>query len=158
MNTGEKYPDVCLVEIQGIGSTMYLEALQRFQFRVGRENFLVVHLGFLPVIDVTGELKTKPCQHPVKLFRETGLKSDLLICRSVQKLDDRARKKHSLFCQVPLECALNNGLRRDRVAVQASRGTRSHEVLPVWRSLAQDMGVPVSKMEETVEAQFHGGG
>ena len=41
-----------------IRSIRYLEALQQFQFRVERETFLMVHLDFLPFIDVTGELQT----------------------------------------------------------------------------------------------------
>ena len=62
MDTGGKYPDVCRVELGGtvgdIESAEYLEALQQFQFRVERETFLMVHLDFLPFIDVTGELQT----------------------------------------------------------------------------------------------------
>lgn len=111
VDTGGRHPDVCLVELGGtvgdIESAVYLEALQQFQFRVGRENFLMLHLGFLPVIGATGELKTKPCQHSVKLLRQAGLKPDLLICRSAHNLDDGTRKKLSLFCQVPPECVIS---------------------------------------------------
>uniref|UniRef100_A0A7S1FH40 CTP synthase n=1 Tax=Noctiluca scintillans TaxID=2966 RepID=A0A7S1FH40_NOCSC len=104
-------PDICLVELGGtvgdIESSVYLEALQQFQFKVGKDNFLMVHLGFLPVIGATGELKTKPCQHSVKLLREAGLKPDLLMCRSSHALDEATRKKLSLFCQVPPECVIS---------------------------------------------------
>merc|ERR1719355_448429 len=60
-------PDVCLVELGGtvgdIESAVYLEALQQFRFRVGQDNFLMVHLAMLPFMASTGEQKTKPCQH-----------------------------------------------------------------------------------------------
>merc|ERR1719156_426158 len=84
-------PDVCLVELGGtvgdIESAVYLEAMQQFQFRVGRENFLMVHLAMLPCIGATGEQKTKPCQHSVKLLREAGLQPDILMCRSENPVD-----------------------------------------------------------------------
>jgi len=106
-----KCPEICLVELGGtvgdIESAIYLEALQQFQFQVGKDNFLMVHLGYLPVIAATGEQKTKPCQHSVKLLREAGLKPDLLMCRSEQQLDQATRRKLSLFCQVAPECVVS---------------------------------------------------
>ncbi|CAE8642965.1 unnamed protein product [Polarella glacialis] len=100
-------PEVCLVELGGtvgdIESAVYLEAMQQFLFKVGRENFLMIHLGMVPVIGATGEPKTKPCQHSVKLLREAGLKPDLLMCRSEVPVDEATRRKLSLFCQVAPE-------------------------------------------------------
>jgi len=104
-------PEVCLVELGGtvgdIESAVYLEALQQFQFRVGRDNFLLAHLGLIPVMGATGESKTKPCQHSVKILREAGLKPDLLMCRSEQLVDESTRKKLSLFCQVPPDAVIS---------------------------------------------------
>jgi len=104
-------PEVCLVELGGtvgdIESAVYLEALQQMNFRVGRDNFLMIHLGMLPVIGATGEQKTKPCQHSVKLLREAGLSPDLLMCRSEQPVEAATRQKLSLFCQVPRECVIS---------------------------------------------------
>lgn len=62
-------PDVCLIEVGGtvgdIESMVFLEALRQFQFSVGRENILFLHVSLLPV---TGnEQKTKPTQHSVKV-------------------------------------------------------------------------------------------
>mmetsp|Transcript_7137 Transcript_7137/g.17308 ORF Transcript_7137/g.17308 Transcript_7137/m.17308 type:complete len:617 (+) Transcript_7137:60-1910(+) len=104
--TGKK-PDVCLIELGGtvgdIESAVYLEALQQLQFKIGAENFLTIHLGWVPYQGTTGEQKTKPCQHSVKVMREAGLKPDLLICRSKQAILPDIRKKLSLFCQVKPE-------------------------------------------------------
>merc|ERR1719323_1576218 len=103
--------DVCLVELGGtvgdIESAVYLEALQQLVFHVGPENFLMIHLGMLPLVGATGEQKTKPCQHSVKILREAGLKPDLLMCRSEQEVDAATRQKLSLFCQVPPECVIS---------------------------------------------------
>jgi CTP synthase len=104
-------PQVCLVELGGtvgdIESAVYLEALQQFQFTVGRENFMLAHLGLIPVMGSTGEQKTKPCQHSVKILREAGLKPDLLMCRSEQPVDEATRKKLSLFCQVQPDAVIS---------------------------------------------------
>jgi len=104
-------PEICLIELGGtvgdIESAVYLEALQQFQFKVGRPNFMMAHLGMLPVIGATGEQKTKPCQHSVKLLREAGLKPDLLMCRSEQVVDEATRRKLSMFCQVPQESVIS---------------------------------------------------
>lgn len=100
-------PQVCLIELGGtvgdIESAVYLEALQQFLFKVGSENFIIAHVGMVPVMGATGEQKTKPCQHSVKLLREAGLKPDMLFCRSEQPLEEATRRKLSLFCQVPPE-------------------------------------------------------
>lgn len=70
-------PEVCLIEVGGtvgdIESMVFLEALRQFQFRVGRENTLFVHVGLVPCLGSVGEQKTKPTQHSVKELRSLGL-------------------------------------------------------------------------------------
>lgn len=104
-------PEICLVELGGtvgdIESAVYLEALQQFQFKVGRENMLIAHVGFVPKMGATGEQKTKTCQHSVKVMREAGLKPDLLLCRCENKLEESTQRKLSLFCQVSPESVIS---------------------------------------------------
>lgn len=50
-----------------IESMVFLEALRQFQFTVGRENILIVHVSLVPVLGSVGEQKTKPTQHSVKV-------------------------------------------------------------------------------------------
>lgn len=100
-------PEVCLVELGGtvgdIESAVYLEALQQLAFKLGPENFMMIHLGYVPYQKATGEQKTKPAQHSVRLLREAGLKPDIIFCRSETELNYETRKKLSLFCQVQPE-------------------------------------------------------
>lgn len=100
----EQAPEVCLVELGGtvgdIESAVYLEALQQLSFKLGPDNFMMIHLGFIPLQTATGEQKTKPAQNSVRQLREAGLKPDLLLCRSDKPLSDETRHKLSLFCQV----------------------------------------------------------
>lgn len=64
-------PEVCLVEVGGtvgdIESMVFLEALRQFQFVVGRENILFIHVSLVPVTGAVGEQKSKPTQHSVKV-------------------------------------------------------------------------------------------
>ena len=98
-------PDVCIVELGGtvgdIESAPFVEALRQFQFRVGKENFVLVHVSLVPVVGVVGEQKTKPTQHTVKELRAAGLTPDFLVCRSEEPLEVATKDKLALFCHVP---------------------------------------------------------
>jgi len=98
-------PDVCLVEVGGtvgdIESSVFLEALRQFQFRVGRENFCLLFVSLVPVLGSVGEQKTKPTQHGVKELRTVGLSPDVIICRSSNRVELSTREKISVFCHCP---------------------------------------------------------
>jgi CTP synthase len=102
---GESLANIVLIELGGtvgdIESAVYLEALQEFQHKMGRDNVIFIHVGFVPVLGVVGEQKTKPCQHSVKLSREAGVIPDFLFIRSEQVLEKAVKSKLSLFCQMP---------------------------------------------------------
>lgn len=97
-------PDICIIELGGtvgdIESAPFVEALRQFQFRVGKENFVLVHVSLVPVIGVVGEQKTKPTQHTVKELRAAGLSPDFLVCRAEEPLAQETKEKLSLFCHV----------------------------------------------------------
>lgn len=95
-------PDVCIIELGGtvgdIESAPFVEALRQFQFRVGVENFALIHVSLVPVIH--GEKKTKPTQAAVKDLRSLGLTPDIIACRCSEELDQAAIDKISMFCHV----------------------------------------------------------
>ena len=109
-NEGE-HADVCIIELGGtvgdIESAPYIEALRQFQFRVGRENILFVHVSLVPVMGPVGEQKTKPTQHTVKELRGLGINPDILICRSKEPLTDESKEKLAAFCHVKTEAVLS---------------------------------------------------
>ncbi|DAZ94207.1 TPA: hypothetical protein N0F65_000434, partial [Lagenidium giganteum] len=96
--------DVCLIEVGGtvgdIESMIFLEALRQFQFRVGVENFCLVHVSLVPVLGSVGEQKTKPTQHAIKELRSAGLTPDVIICRATSELEPSTKSKIGMFCQV----------------------------------------------------------
>lgn len=99
--TGEE-PDVCIIELGGtvgdIESAPFVEALRQFQFRVGHENFALIHVSLVPV--VSGEQKTKPTQAAVRDLRGLGLTPDFIACRCPQPLEKGAVDKIGMFCHV----------------------------------------------------------
>ncbi|VEU20499.1 DEKNAAC101366 [Brettanomyces naardenensis] len=101
-------PDVCIIELGGtvgdIESAPFVEALRQFQFRVGRENFALIHVSLVPVIN--GEQKTKPTQAAIRELRGLGLYPDMIACRCQAKLDKHTIEKISMFCHVGPEQVL----------------------------------------------------
>ncbi|KAI0299838.1 CTP synthase N-terminus-domain-containing protein [Russula brevipes] len=101
--TGDE-PDLCIVELGGtvgdIESAPFVEAMRQFQFRVGHENFALIHVSLVP--DMHGEQKTKPTQTTVHALRGLGLLPDLIACRLLvpQPLTKVTKEKISMFCHV----------------------------------------------------------
>ncbi|ORX60387.1 CTP synthase [Hesseltinella vesiculosa] len=108
-DSGEK-PDVCIIELGGtvgdIESAPFVEAMRQFQFRVGVENFCLIHVSLVPVVGSVGEQKTKPTQMSIRDLRGAGLTPDLIACRSSKPLDESVAAKISMFCHVAPEQVL----------------------------------------------------
>lgn len=95
-------PDICVVELGGtvgdIESSAFVEAMRQFQFRVGHDNFAVIHVSLVPTIN--GEQKTKPTQAAIRDMRGLGLYPDFIACRSAKPLEKCAIDKIGMFCHV----------------------------------------------------------
>jgi CTP synthase len=96
--------DIVITEIGGtvgdIESLPYIESVRQLKWELGPQNCLVVHLTLVPYLAATGELKTKPTQHSVKILQENGIQADILILRTEHSLNDALREKVALFCNV----------------------------------------------------------
>ncbi|MDR2601527.1 MAG: CTP synthase [Spirochaetaceae bacterium] len=103
--------DIVIIEIGGtvgdIESIPFLEAARQMIHELGRSNALSIHLTLIPEV-AGGELKTKPTQHSVKAMQEMGIQPDVLICRAPYMLDEDARKKIALFCNVEAEAVFTS--------------------------------------------------
>lgn len=109
-NDGEL--DIVITEIGGtvgdIESLPYIEAVRQLHWELGDENALVIHLTLIPYLAAAGELKTKPTQHSVKTLMESGIKADILVCRTEHELSVEIREKLALFCNVRLEAVIQS--------------------------------------------------
>jgi len=78
-------PDVCIIELGGtvgdIESMPFIEAMTQLRHRAGKNNFLQIHVSYVPIIN--GEQKTKPTQQAIKAVRSAGLIPDLVCFLSV---------------------------------------------------------------------------
>ena len=99
--------EVVITEIGGtvgdIESLPFLEAIRQFRLEHAVEDTISVHLTLVPYIATAGEIKTKPTQHSVAELRSIGIQADFLICRAQQLIGEDARRKISLFCNLPPE-------------------------------------------------------
>lgn len=104
--------DMVITEIGGtvgdIESLPYIEAVRQLKWEMGDENALVIHLTLVPYLAAAGELKTKPTQHSVKTLMESGIKADILVCRTEHELSDDIRRKLAIFCNVRQEAVIQS--------------------------------------------------
>ncbi|KAF7557038.1 hypothetical protein G7046_g6144 [Stylonectria norvegica] len=100
-SSGEQ-PDICIIELGGtvgdLESGPFVEALTQFRHKVGKGNFINIHVSYIPIIH--GEEKTKPTQHAIRTMRSAGLVPDLIACRCERALDKSTIQKIAQSCQV----------------------------------------------------------
>ncbi len=101
--------DFVITEIGGtvgdIESLPFIEAVRQLRWELGK-SCIVVHLTLLPYLSTTGELKTKPTQHSVKLLLEYGVQPDVLVCRSEHPVTRELKNKIALFCNVDADAVI----------------------------------------------------
>jgi CTP synthase len=66
----------------------YIESVRQLKWELGENNSMVIHLTLLPYLAASGELKTKPSQHSVRMLMESGIMADVLVCRSEHKIKE----------------------------------------------------------------------
>ncbi|MET1260420.1 CTP synthase [Flagellimonas sp. DF-77] len=104
--------DIVITEIGGtvgdIESLPYIEAVRQLLWELGENNGIVIHLTLVPFLSAAGELKTKPTQHSVKTLMESGIKADILVCRTEHDISNDKREKLALFCNVSREAVVQS--------------------------------------------------
>jgi len=104
--------DIIITEIGGtvgdIESLPYIESVRQIVYELGDNNSMVIHLTLIPFLSATGELKTKPTQHSVKTLMESGIKADVIVCRTENDISNDLRDKIALFCNVRREAVIQS--------------------------------------------------
>ena len=110
IKNGIKNEDFVICEIGGtvgdIESLPFLEAIRQLRNELGKSKTLFIHLTLVPFLSSANEFKTKPTQHSVKELLGLGIQPDLLLCRTENKFDKKAKKKISLFCNTSLDSVI----------------------------------------------------
>ncbi|MBN1251166.1 MAG: CTP synthase [Bacteroidales bacterium] len=109
---GNKYKyDFVITEIGGtvgdIESTPYIEAVRQLRWEMPGSS-IVIHLTLVPFLAASGELKTKPTQHSVKLLLENGVQPDILVLRTEKKITDDIKSKVARFCNVDIKSVIES--------------------------------------------------
>lgn len=103
--------DVVIIEIGGtVGeyqNILFLEANRIMKMR-DKEKVIHIHVAYLPTPPSLGEMKSKPVQISVRLLNQTGIQPDFLIGRALKPLDDRRKKRISLFCNIDYDDIVSN--------------------------------------------------
>jgi CTP synthase len=101
---GRLQADIGLIEIGGtvgdMENELYLEAVRQLRHEVGEKNVLFVHLTYIPIPAGVEEQKSKPTQQSVKLLNERGIRPDVIIGRSAERLTEKIKQKTALFCNI----------------------------------------------------------
>src|SRR5690606_30977864 len=71
-------------------------------------DLIVIHLTLVPYLSAAGELKTKPTQHSVKTLMESGIKADILVCRTEHELSGEIKQKLAARCNVKSEAVIQS--------------------------------------------------
>ncbi len=104
--------DIVITEIGGtvgdIESLPYIESVRQMLWELGENNAITIHLTLVPYLAAAKELKTKPTQHSVKTLMESGIKADILVCRTEHELSDELKGKLALFCNVKKEAVIQS--------------------------------------------------
>lgn len=102
--------DIMIIEIGGtVGDyegLHFLEASRQLKQTLGPENVLHVHVGYLPYLKVTGELKTKPMQNSIRTLQSLGIQPDIVVCRADYPIDKKMLDKVSLFGGIKPEAVI----------------------------------------------------
>ena len=111
VSAGHKY-EIVLTEIGGtvgdIESLPYIESVRQLKWELGTRNCIVIHLTLVPYLSTTGESKTKPTQHSVKMLLEEGIQPDILVLRSDRTLNEALKQKVALFCNVEVKAVVES--------------------------------------------------
>ncbi|MBQ9029664.1 CTP synthase [Candidatus Saccharibacteria bacterium] len=106
-----KDSDIHFVEIGGtVGDyegLAFLEAIRLFANKVGRRNCLYISVIYVPWLNTSKELKTKPAQNALKDLRGFGIIPDIVCVRSEKPCSRKICEKIAAFSGIPSEAVLN---------------------------------------------------
>lgn len=103
VEAGKDY-EIFIIEIGGtVGdyeSLANIDAIRQFQYKAGRENAICAHLVYLPYLEASKELKTKPAQNSVRDLRAAGVYPDIIFARADKPVKEHIINKICLFCRL----------------------------------------------------------
>lgn len=101
--------DFVLIEVGGtVGDIESMPFLEVARQLANEEDVFFIHVVPIVQMHVVGEQKTKPAQHSVRELMSSGIKPDMLVCRTTTPLRSEVKKKLSLFCNIQEQAVIEN--------------------------------------------------
>lgn len=101
--------EIVLVEVGGVvgdyQNILFLEALRQMQ--VYGEDIVFVHVGYLPIPNTAGEMKSKPIQHSIRALNSLSIQTDFIIGRATKQMDNLRKEKISTICGVKKDSVIS---------------------------------------------------
>ncbi|NNF64698.1 MAG: CTP synthase [Acidimicrobiia bacterium] len=157
--------DVVITEVGGtvgdIESLPFLEAIRQVRKDVGRGNVAYIHVTLVPYLAAAEEMKTKPTQHSVAELRSRGIIADVIVVRSDREIDEAARRKIALFCDVDQDAVVNapdagniygvplvlSDAGMDDVVCRILGIESEKPALDTWRAMVKKMDAPAETVQ-----------
>jgi CTP synthase len=102
--------DVHIVEVGGtVGDyegLHFIEAIRQMKRKVGSENVVYAHLVYLPFLETSKEMKTKPAQSSVRDLLALGIHADIIGCRADHEVEAEHIRKIALYSDVDEEAVV----------------------------------------------------
>lgn len=102
-----KGSDIHIVEIGGtVGDyegLAFIDAIRQFRRRVGSNNMMTAMVVYLPYLEASKELKTKPAQNALRDLGAAGVRTDMVFARAEHPVSQHIINKISLFSGIDTE-------------------------------------------------------
>ncbi len=102
--------DIHIAEIGGtigdLEAVHFIEAIRQFKRRVESENVMYAHLVYLPYLDASKEIKTKPAQGSVRDLLGLGIHPDIIGARHDKPIEKNHLRKIALSADVGQEAVV----------------------------------------------------
>jgi len=99
--------DIVLIEIGGtIGdfeNAYFVEAMRELIYEEGQGNTCLINLSYILEPPNLGEQKSKPAQLGLERLRSLGVQPNIMICRSVNPINQKIKEKISVYSNVPIK-------------------------------------------------------
>jgi CTP synthase len=77
-------------------NVLFFEASRRMKLK-HRDHVVHVHVGYLPIPNTLGEMKSKPLQQSVQSMNALGIQPDFIVARGEKPIDRKRKEKIALF-------------------------------------------------------------
>lgn len=111
LNLSNDETDIVIVELSGTTSDyengVYLQAIKQLVSEIGNENVFLLHMGVVPKLETTGEVRIEILENSVQRLNTFGLVPDAIVCRTVNTVvfTDEVKRR------IARRCSLANGTR-----------------------------------------------